>query len=943
MGQQTYRRDISRLYSKQLVALGRALQRLREEEQVEVLAQTTVEYLQSEFSYELLWIGFYDRLAHQLEGCGGVAPVPNSGFLKEKMSLNPGDLLEQVVIQQRPVGVPDLREERRAGKWRQIAENLGIQGTIIVPIRYKDQCYGVTLMGSKLWGISPQSDEKARLSIILGGLGAALHQRDLEKQRAQIKHPHEPLLKLLSELRSCLNLDESLEKVVEETHRFLHPSHTNVYWLETQRGYFWRRTTNRQNQAPKFNNRNRNKQSPTGISVQEVRGFYQSLRSDEVVAIGEALSSLKGDATTRLMQQIQARSLLAAPIICQDELLGFISVEGDEARIWQEEEKNYLRGAAQLIAFTYPLYQMEEAMEQTRLDATLTSGIAQAIYSDDDWEQALQRCAQALSKRLRVERVLILLYNDDLMQFDICYQSHENRRRLDSPLPVLDDVDVQLLKKAEEPIDIENWQEDLRLVAWRDRFLQVGVQSVLLCTCGEEQNSGKKRTATSLEGLILVTHQSPRTWEPSEQELLRVVSQQINLILHQWQLHRNNERQQHLYATLSNALSGLQQTHEGEYLDRSALQSIASFLNAPLTALIAWQPGSQTGEILASVIADRNYALNEEASIDVQNDMLVQWAFSTDALVGPFLVEDLPDTTRQWLATTVEQVWVMALHTENLYEPMGMVLVGDTKDAAIPLSYTSVIETIVRNFAWFRRYQTLTTKQQNHLENLECLNWYKHRSLEKIYRTVGSLLRQLQQSESEQASAYAQLRQQISQSFQNITPLLKKEQWELHGEQSNIPLPTLLKRSLLRLQPAIKQRQIWYQVHSEPTANSGTGRFIVSVDPLKVELVLYELLLAAIVRVPVGGRIDVWCRPFEQQWLDLSITDNGQLNPQLLQALQAESRSDWLQPSPLDHPPGLHWKVCRGILQVCGGNLFVSQLEDQRILTRAILPLSHTE
>ncbi|WP_071515636.1 GAF domain-containing protein [Geitlerinema sp. PCC 9228] len=934
MGQQTYRRDISRIYSKQLVALGRALQRLREEEQIDILAQTTVEYLQSEFSYELLWIGLYDRLTHQLEGCGGVAPVPNAKFLNEKTNLNPGDLLEQVVIQQRPVGVPDLRVERRAGKWRQIAENLGVQGTIIVPIRYKDQCYGVILMGSKLWGISPQPDEKARLSIVLGELGAALHQREIEKQRAQIKHPHEPILKLLSELRSCLNLDESLEKVVEQTHRFLHPTHTNVYWLETQRGYFWRRTTNRQSQVS--NQRQPNTESATGISVQEVRGFYQSLRADEVVAIGEALSSLKADATTRLMHQIQARSLLAAPIICQEELLGFLSVEGDEARIWQDEEKEYLRGAAQLIAFTYPLYQLEEAMEQTRLDATLTSGIAQAIYSDDDWEQALQRCAQALSKRLRVERVMILLYNDDLLQFDICYQSHDNRRRLDSPLPALDDVDAQLLKKAQEPIDIENWQEDLRLVAWRDRFLQVGVQSILLCTCGEEQKSPRKNTSAALEGLILVTHQSPRTWEPSEQELLRVVAQQIGLILHQWQLHRNNERQQHLYATLSNTLSGLQQTHKGEYLDRSALQSIASFLNAPLTALIAWSPGSATGEILATVIADRNYALNGETTIDVQNDMLVQWAFSTDALVGPFAMEDLPDTTRDWLPATIDQVWVMALHTESLYEPMGMVVVGDARDAAIPISYTSVVETIVRNFAWFRRYQTLTQKQQTHLENLECLNWYKHRSLEKVYRTVGTLLRQMNQSESSANTTFSQIRQQIGQSFQQMTPLLKQEQWELQGGQTNVPLPTLLKRALLRLQPAIKQRQIWYQVHSE-------GKFIVAVDPLKIELVLYELLLAATLRVPVGGRIDVWCRPVDQHWLDLSITDNGKLDPQLIQALQAENPGDWLQPSPLDHPPGLHWKVCRGILQIGGGNLFVSQLEDQRILTRAVLPLSHRE
>ncbi|HBE33700.1 MAG TPA: hypothetical protein DD990_20880, partial [Cyanobacteria bacterium UBA11368] len=60
---------------------------------------------------------------------------------------------------------------------------------------------------------------------------------------------------------------------------------------------------------------------------------------DQVVSIGEAHSSLKADVTSRLLQRLGVRSLLAAPILLQDELLGFLAVEGNDPRIWQEQEK----------------------------------------------------------------------------------------------------------------------------------------------------------------------------------------------------------------------------------------------------------------------------------------------------------------------------------------------------------------------------------------------------------------------------------------------------------------------------------------------------------------------------------------------------------------------------------------------------------------------------
>jgi hypothetical protein len=86
-------------YERQLVALGRALQVLREEEDADVLIETTLTYLQAEFDYALIWIGLYDRLDHRLLGKGGKTPMGDVALLKQRLALQPGDLLEQVVIQ----------------------------------------------------------------------------------------------------------------------------------------------------------------------------------------------------------------------------------------------------------------------------------------------------------------------------------------------------------------------------------------------------------------------------------------------------------------------------------------------------------------------------------------------------------------------------------------------------------------------------------------------------------------------------------------------------------------------------------------------------------------------------------------------------------------------------------------------------------------------------
>jgi len=911
-------------YDKQLVALGRILQILREEENSDVLIDTVLTYLKTEFNYSLVWVGLYDRLEHRLFGKGGIIPSGDQSFLKQRFNLQPGDILEQVVIQQRALAVPDLRQELRSGEWRKAAQKSGIQGTVIFPIRYRDLCYGVALLGTTAWGMSPRADEKARLSMLLGELAAALFKIETEWQRQQTKHPDVPLLQLLSQMRSLSGLGPRLEAVVEETHTFIQPTRTNIYWYERERRYFWRRLSNRQRTVG-FKEAN---QLTSGITVQEINGFYQALMGDQVVSIGEAHSSLKADATNRLMQQIKARSLLAAPILYQNELLGFLAVEGNAPRIWTENEKNFIRGAAQMIALTAPLDEMESAIAQIRLDGELTAEIARSIYSEEDWKNTLKQAADALCKRLKVERFLVLLYEKDLKEFEVSYQNHpSNRRPLAPLLETLSDTDLKMVQKSTEAISIENLDTDVKLLAWRDRLLEAGVRSLVLCSTS---------TGQPLEGLIVIGHESPRGWNRVERELVQVVSQQIGFILHQWQLQRQTEQLQTLSESMQWGLTAMKQIHDPRLLEQSALQQVAKVMQVPLALLIAWIPGQTDAKLTSSPPPSDRFAANVDTAIPIHTDFLVQWTLEQDGML-PLSVADLPVNSRRWLyGAGIGQILAIALRTAPEHQPTGILIIVDEAERRWAERHTTAYSIFANQLAWTRRYLALTQQLTSQRLELERLNWYKHRRLEDMQRSVKTGLKRLDELGAPKEPLFATRQQQILRQLKDaIAPLsevIAAEQWKFQTRTASITLITLLKRALERVDGLIKERQLWSQVHDETNINIGG-------DVLKIELVIYEVLLNACQRSSIGGRIDLWCRQIDTRWFELSITDTGQVESHLFTELET-GRIDWLAPSILDHPPGIHLLICQALMKQVGGEFNFYKLEDGRNTSRLILPIA---
>jgi signal transduction histidine kinase len=245
---------------------------------------------------------------------------------------------------------------------------------------------------------------------------------------------------------------------------------------------------------------------------------------------------------------------------------------------------------------------------------------------------------------------------------------------------------------------------------------------------------------------------------------------------------------------------------------------------------------------------------------------------------------------------------------------------------------------------------------------LRQLNWYKHRRLEEIQRTATQLLSQIQDlgipANELTQTRYRLLLRQLDHTTAAMTALVKLEQWQLHQSSETMPISTLLKRSLERVENLLKQRKLWAGVHGleqgatdADVGNSSllfkglqTAGFASSLaiagDIVKFELVLHELLVMACDRSQSGGRIDIWCRRLEEGLLELSITDNGIIEPHLLAALHHQTPKDVLATSPLNQPPGLHLLICQQLMQQLGGDLHFYQLPDNRVVSRLLLPLA---
>ena len=912
---------------RRLTALARILKLLRETDDFEQLVQTLLENLQEELHYTLLWLGLYERDQNQIVSQGYIAPQPHR-LLKSTFTPMPGDLLEQVVIQQRPLIVNDLRVEARIGAWNELAEQFNIQGTLLFPVRRRDICYGMLLLGSSQWGQTLSTGDRTFFVTINSTLADVLYQREQVLQEQQRKNPGTSVISLINQLKDITDRDDQLEAISKTLFQFIEPDRVRVFWLNPAQFEFWERLTLLSQKTTGYKRFPFDKPG-LKITSSDIRGVYHVLINQQLLVVGESQGSLINNVPERLLQILNARALMIAPILHHQTLLGFISVERKTPEVWSEASCECLTTVAHLAGLLMPESSAEEMQQQSEADLQLLTGIVRSIQNDTDWRVTLEKCGHDLCQRLATQQFLVLLHDAERGGYNLVFQKlGASRKKVSFHWDSLDDVDWQMLERSHEAIAINDLTSDLKLLAWRENFQTLQVQALLACNVSP---------GNPPEGVVLLASQSPRHWTPAEGQLLQKVAQQIGLILHQWQLLLQTNQQEDLYDSIQWGLRSLQQTFQLDQLEAAACQHIIELFKVSLVVLVSWQSGQSTAQVSHVITRHKDFKVNEKTAIPLGSDAVINWALQTD---GPLSVtwEDFPEDINQWISGPAESKFLLiALRTAEGHAPNSVWILADGSHRKWTDHHLSLITLLANQLAWSRRHLSIVELLTSQREALESLNWYKHRRFNEVHRRLEYNLQRLNEPITQGKGLTAQRQLQLIRQLGSLTSgmqeMLAAEEWHLKLHHQTTPLISLINRSIERVNPLIQAQHLWTKVHNN-------SNVIISGDLDKIEFILHEALEAACRRSPTQGRLDIWCRPLDRNWLELSITDDGTISKQLLTELQNGRPDDILVPSSLDTPPGLNFSICQALMRQMKGGFSLQKLEDGRIMSRMVLAIA---
>lgn len=912
----------------QLISIQTLIERLLAAEQVKPMVDCALRFLQAELDYPLLWIAAYDADRSELSGLGGRLPHAESSAFDQRYPVLPGDLFDQALLTGHPIEVMNLQAESRMGKWQKIAQRYDIQGAILYPIQYRSTCLGVVLLGSIHWGRNPRTEESHVLSIFARTFGAALHHLQHQPVEQPSSEPS-PLLAIVNQISPLTHWEDRLHVILKSTHQVMNPTFTGLYWIDYEENTCVLKSCYQPGQGSRLS---RVRPLKAQVQLSEIELFHQALSADQIISVSECEGTVNTKVPLRLMQQTKSRSLLCAPIIGEGQALGFLSVEGAEPRVWQEQEKNFVQAVAQLIGLSVVAPEGERPVQVSSQTHTLMGQFTQLMVESKDWPKTLRKVTEHLCRHLQAQRLVLLRQDERTGEFRVEYQYHSPKLRpLLDVLDPLSDVDARMLERNIGAIAITDLAEDLRFLAWREALMSQGLRSLLVCRTVADS----KMPQTIL---ILGNHRT-RAWKPNEIEFLQQFAQTLGTFEQKQRDYLLQQHQLKLHALVQNALPTLLKVDDPKQLISTGVDLIAEIFNLPLVAGILWVPGQNQGQIVAHQATPPEFSIANRSPIQLNQEPLFSQLLgsqeqpsSPDNLIKASAAELTPET-RLWLSSPgLDQVWGFALRSLDSPTSLGAIILGTPPELDLKAFELKQLQTLVQQLAC--RYRTLRETQLLHRrwKNTECLHWLKQRSCEYDSGQIQKNLRALQASLAPEKSGQQHL-ERLRETAEGLNSLLKAEAWQLNLEQDSVPLASILRRTMERIEPLVQSNQLWTQVHNLTSNTTLTG----TSD--KLELVLHELLLAACHRSKPGDRIDIWCRLINSKWVELSITDQGQLHPRFIQDFQAAPSQDLLVPNLLDQGSGRPFKACQFVVERLGGRMELAHLEDGRILSRLTLPL----
>ena len=179
-----------------------------------------------------------------------------------------------------------------------------------------------------------------------------------------------------------------------------------------------------------------------------------------------------------------------------------------------------------------------------------------------------------------------------------------------------------------------------------------------------------------------------------------------------------------------------------------------------------------------------------------------------------------------------------------------------------------------------------------------------------------------------------------------LESVLSEEKFKMSPNLTEVSLTNMLQRLLIMLETIYKQRRLWLRLQNQ-------GKVNIFSDPIKLECVMFELLMNCYRRAPNGSNIEVCFRTLEEEdlkipspvkncsYVELSIWESNVSRFRKVNTEEKTITPDYENLSAKPIKPGnFSLLMCQRVVLVLEGNIKFYILEDGSFLTLLLLPLN---
>jgi PAS domain S-box-containing protein len=347
-----------------------------------------------------------------------------------------------------------------------------IQSLVCVPIWVEERAWGFIGFDECRYEREWSEAEIGVLKTAADVLGAAIRRRRVEETERQQRRLAEALRETAAVLASTLDLDEVLDRVLEEIGRLVPHDAADIMLIESgiarvvrHRGYVerglqsWITTLH--------------------FTVSEVPSLRQMVETKRPLLIEDVFNY---EGWVRIEESYWIRSYVGAPICLEDQVIGFLKLVSATPRFFSVSHAKWLQAFADQVAIAIKNANLYGEAYRRLQEVTLLSRVISLTASATNPEAAWQGICAEVAHFFRVPQAAFALLNPQRTAAEVIAEYHEPHRpsALGLRIPVAENPSMAYIMAHKTPLAIADAQSDPRLAPIWEVMRHRGTASILI-------------------------------------------------------------------------------------------------------------------------------------------------------------------------------------------------------------------------------------------------------------------------------------------------------------------------------------------------------------------------------------------------------------------------------------------------------------------------------